>query len=136
MDQFPPQFGKPGESFPPAIESPVFFPCEAIFSDLSLPPMLGNKEKERIARRLAGSDCGRRLAYAELCRRFGAKLTHPALCDIAEPVAARAGVRLDRDAKRRKDVLLQWFVEHWPALTSYLGSMLLANGEVAWGPSQ
>jgi hypothetical protein len=78
------------------------------------------KEKERIADRLAGFNVMDNPVWREITGRFGRKIKHPELLSIADVLAAHANIKLDRDAKRRKPVLVKWFNENWGSLRPYL----------------
>jgi hypothetical protein len=44
---------------------------------------------------------------------YGPKLSHDELVSIGGLVANALQIRLDRDARRRKSVMIKWFEEHW-----------------------
>jgi hypothetical protein len=49
------------------------------------------------------------------------------LISIGHLVAARVGIRPDRDARRRKSVMLKWFEENWTVIEPLLGSIVLED---------
>jgi hypothetical protein len=78
------------------------------------------REKERIAVRLSGFNARENDAWKEMTRRFGSSIKHPELLTMAEALAKQAKLMLDRDAKRRKTVLIKWFEENWEAIRPHL----------------
>jgi hypothetical protein len=130
MDESLSFFDSPDESFLHAIGSPSFFTWDGLLSDLFVPPTLPSAEKQRIAKRLEGFDSQESLAYRELCRRFGTRLRREDLLTIARALTPPGVLRVDRDATRRKEVLLKWFDENWPVLEPRLGCMVLWPADI------
>jgi hypothetical protein len=93
-------------------------------------PAESNKEKERIAERLGGFNSKDNVVWKEITHRFGSNLKQPELLSIAHVLASHAGLKLDRDAKRRKSVLVKWFDEHWSQLCPYLDYVVLEDARV------
>jgi hypothetical protein len=86
-----------------------------------------NKEKVRILGRLKdfnAKDCS---VWREITGRFGRNIKQPELLSIASVLAGHANIKLDRDARRRKTVLVKWFEENWPALQPYLDYVVLED---------
>jgi hypothetical protein len=50
---------------------------------------------------------------------------HDELVSIGLLVADRLNITLDRDARRRKIVLLKWFDENWPLIEPLLPEIIL-----------
>lgn len=88
-----------------------------------------NNELLRIAVRLQGFNPKDNFVTKEITRRFGANLKQGELINIAQVIADTAQIKLDRDAKRRKNVLLKWFEEHWAQITPYLDYIVLEDGK-------
>ena len=86
-------------------------------------------EKQRIAMRMSGFQLKGNRIWEELSSRFGANIKRGELTNIAQVLANAAHIKLDRDAKRRKSVLLKWFEEHWDALYELLDYVVLDNNE-------
>jgi hypothetical protein len=86
-----------------------------------------NPEKERIAQRLEGFNPRENQAWKEITQRFGPSIKHPELLSMAKVLANHAKLKLDRDAKRRKTVLLKWFEENWAALQPFLDYVALED---------
>ena len=95
------------------------------------PPLLNSndniKEKDRIFQRMSGFDPKDNQAWREITARFGSNIKHPELLSIAEVLAKNANVKLDRDAKRRKTVLIKWFSENWVAISPFLNYVVLED---------
>lgn len=77
-------------------------------------------EKVRIRSRLRGFDYQASRSWLYLCRQFGPDLNQGELLSIAEVVAEQANLRVDRDAKRRKNVLRKWFEENWNIISLFI----------------
>lgn len=87
----------------------------------------GNKEKERITNRLNGFNPKDNPAWREITTRFGNNIKQPELLSIATVLASNANIKLDRDAKRRKSVLIKWFEENWKAILPFLDYVVLED---------
>ena len=79
-----------------------------------------NSEKRRIAMRMNGFDSKDNPVWNEISRRFGSNIKQGELTNIAKVIAESAQIKLDRDAKRRKSVLLKWFDENWAEIQPFL----------------
>ncbi|KAH0786439.1 hypothetical protein GPJ56_009650 [Histomonas meleagridis] len=86
-----------------------------------------NGEKIRVAVRLAGFDAKESPVVQDINRRFGSDIKQGELVNIAAIIAENAGIKLDRDAKRRKSVLLKWFDENWTKIQPYLDYIVLED---------
>jgi hypothetical protein len=58
---------------------------------------------------------------------FGPDLKQEELVSIAELIAKRLDIRLDRDARRRKIVMVKWFDENWTAVEPLLSAIVLED---------
>jgi hypothetical protein len=96
-----------------------------------IPAPVDNKEKERIAERLGGFNSKDNFVWKEISNRFGNNIKQPELLSIANVLASHANLKLDRDAKRRKSVLIKWFDEHWAQVQPYLDYVLLEDAHVS-----
>ena len=85
----------------------------------------GNKEKERISNRLNGFDPKNNFVWKEITQKFGSNIKQQELLSIATVIADKAKIKLDRDAKRRKTVLIKWFQENWDAIHPYFDYVVL-----------
>jgi hypothetical protein len=56
---------------------------------------------------------------------FGERIQLHALLDVAIRLSQEAGITLDRDAKRRKNVLIKWFEEHWDKIYPLLNQWIM-----------
>jgi hypothetical protein len=102
------------------IHFPQLFQCDGAAD----PSPLG--ELDRIQRRLDGFNWPKSRAWAHLSCQFGPRLNQEELVSIAELVGNYLGIRLDRDARRRKIVMIKWFEEHWTAIQPILRIVVLA----------
>ena len=85
------------------------------------------KEKERIANRLANFHPKDTVVWREITQRFGSSIKQPELLSIATVLAQNANIKLDRDAKRRKSVLIKWFQENWQIIRPFLDYVVLED---------
>jgi hypothetical protein len=88
------------------------------------------REKARVARRLNGFNIKDTIVWKVMTRRFGGNIKHPELVSMAEVLSSHACITLDRDAKRRKSVLVKWFQENWASIEPYLPYIVLEDGRV------
>lgn len=72
-----------------------------------------DREKERVNKRLSTFSPNCSIAYYWIIKQFGESIKHEQLRYVAQDIAERKRLTLDRDAKRRKTVLLKWFDENW-----------------------
>jgi hypothetical protein len=78
------------------------------------------QERKRIIARL-GTFCGKTSkAWEGITKRFGDHLNHTELLSIAQVVGWLIGINVDREAKRRKEILIKWFDDHWPIVSVVL----------------
>jgi hypothetical protein len=85
-------------------------------------------DRQKVCRRIGDFEWHKSAEWEEICRRYGGDLLHKDLLAIAKVTAIKAGLPLDRDAKRRKNVLIKWFHEHWEILSEYLPEALPVDG--------
>jgi hypothetical protein len=122
----------PGQTYQPTTS-----PASLSSSPAVLPPAVGpyfppygqTKEKKRIADRLGAFNPKDNLVWKAISTKFGSSIKFPELLSIANVLAVSAAVHLDRDAKRRKCVLIKWFEEHWPVLAPYFDTVVLQTVE-------
>lgn len=84
-----------------------------------------NSELQRISNRLMGFDYENSIPWMVFTLKLGPHPTHADLLDVARSVSRELGFRLDRDAKRRKIVLIKWFDEHWATIAPYIDYYLV-----------
>ena len=69
-------------------------------------------ERKRVDARLNGFVYKESRAWHEITRYYGDGLNQAELLSIAEVIASQIGVKVDREAKRRKEVLIKWYDEN------------------------
>lgn len=84
-----------------------------------------DSERSRISERISGFDPKNNIAWRTLTDRLGSNLTQRELLSIAKLVSQEANIKLDRDAQRRKIVLIKWFVENWEFVEPRLSDIVL-----------
>jgi hypothetical protein len=106
----------------PKVMTPTFF----------VPPLrdavLANsisEERERVQRRVEGFNWRKSRAWTQLTCLYGPKLNQEELVSIADLVAGRLQIKLDRDARRRKTVIIKWFEENWNLIQPLLSTIVL-----------
>ena len=85
-------------------------------------------EIERINNQLGGFDWKKSHAWSKISRTIGNEATLPTLRVIAQDMATKVNIRLGRDEKRRKCVLVKWFNDNWSKLEPML-KMYSISGE-------
>lgn len=86
-------------------------------------------EMERVKRRIQGFNYKSSHAWKMLTAKYGPKLAHEELMSIAELLSAQVNINLDRDAKRRKAVLVKWFEENWEIIQGCLQFVILESDD-------
>jgi len=86
-------------------------------------------EKSRIANRLHGFNPKENRVWFEITKRYGEGIKQQELLSIAQVLSATTNIKLDRDAKRRKSVLIKWFEENWYIIHPYLGFVILEDNQ-------
>ena len=87
-----------------------------------------SREKDRISERMAGFNPKDNDVWRRITAKFGPNIKQPELLSIANVLAQNCNVKLDRDAKRRKSVLIKWFEENWVTISPYLDYVVLEDG--------
>lgn len=70
-------------------------------------------ERKRIRKRIANFDQRKSQAWKYLTLMYGPQIKHEKLINLAEYAASYLKIYIDRDARRRKCVLIKWFDENW-----------------------
>jgi hypothetical protein len=86
-----------------------------------------SEERERVQRRVEGFDWQKSPTWLHLSCLYGPKLKQDELVSIAEICAQKLEIRLDRDARRRKVVMIKWFEENWFRIRHVLPFIVLDN---------
>ena len=73
-------------------------------------------ERRRVDKRLKGFVVKDSRAWKEICSHYGPNLNQIELLSIAEVMGHLLHIRVDREAKRRKEVLIKWFDENIDAI--------------------
>lgn len=94
---------------------------------LAGPSQESNTERRRIESRLNGFNPKDNRAWKAITEQFGVQIKQPELLSIATLVAENANIKLDRDAKRRKTVLIKWFDEHWDVIQKFIHFVVLED---------
>lgn len=82
-------------------------------------------ERKKLEDRSSVIDPNKSLAYAELKKKNWDILTQNELLSIAQLLAKKADVELDREAKRRKQILLIWFHENFEKIKPYMDNLFV-----------
>ncbi|OHS96568.1 hypothetical protein TRFO_37278 [Tritrichomonas foetus] len=86
-------------------------------------------ERKRVDSRLKGFSVRESAAWKEICKRFGPNLNQTELLSLAEVIAKQANLKVDREAKRRKEVLIKWYEENLTEVMEYLPYVVLQDSE-------
>lgn len=90
-----------------------------------------DNEIARVQQRVSGFNPQCSDAWAGLCQHFGSKITQDELVSIAEAIKLYAQVKLDRDARRRKSVILKWYQDNWAQISKYIKYVVLEDDSSA-----
>jgi hypothetical protein len=70
-------------------------------------------EIERVQERVRDFNWRRSQVWAHLTWAYGPIVTQEELVSLATMLSKQLRIRLDRDARRRKPVMIKWFEENW-----------------------
>jgi hypothetical protein len=84
-----------------------------------------SEEVERVQQRVDGFNYHKSVPWKSLVTLYGPRIRQDELVSIAEVIAHKSGIRLDRDARRRKSVMVKWFEENWQVIEPLLSSIVL-----------
>lgn len=84
-------------------------------------------ERDKVEARLKDFNYKESRAWKEITDRFGSKLSQSELLAIAVIISYCDRLKLDREAKRRKEVLIKWFDENIDRCLLYFESMVLVD---------
>lgn len=84
-------------------------------------------ERRKVDRRLEGFTPTTSRAWREICERYGSGLNQTELLSLAEVISIHLGLKVDRDAKRRKEVLIKWFDENFDQILPFLDHVILED---------
>ena len=87
-------------------------------------------EKVRISKRVENWTPENSEAWRQLQNIYGDRVQLRLLLDIAEKLSEQCNIPLDRDAKRRKIILIKWFEEHWAELSPLVGNWSISQGKI------
>lgn len=82
-------------------------------------------ERQKIDERIRNFDYEKSNAWMELARRGWDQLSQAELLSIAQIFGKKFTIPIDREAKRRKSVLVKWFEENLNALRPHLDNIEL-----------
>jgi len=82
-------------------------------------------ERERVDRRLDGFIAKESRAWKEITEHYGSSLNQGELLSLAEVLASEIGLHVDREAKRRKEVLIKWYDENIEKIAPFLKYVVL-----------
>jgi hypothetical protein len=89
-----------------------------------------SEECERVRRRTEGFNWKHSRAWGQLTSIYGMKLSQHELVSIGDLVAEKLEIKLDRDARRRKTVMIKWFEENWGLIQPLLHLVVLDRTEL------
>lgn len=86
-------------------------------------------ERRKVDARLSGFSGSESLGWKVICEFYGPNLNQPELLSLAEVLADQLHLKVDRLAKRRKEVLIKWFDENIALIQPYLPFVKLEDDE-------
>jgi hypothetical protein len=84
-------------------------------------------ERRRVDARLNGFSLKESPAWRMIIRRFGENLNQMELLSLAQVLSDRLNLKIDREAKRRKEVLIKWYDENFRAISEVLPYVYLED---------
>lgn len=86
-------------------------------------------EKARNMERMEGFDERESYAYNKLCERYGPKPSQHELLSLAQVISENLDILLDREAFRRKRVLIKWFDENFTKIEPFWENYIVVIDE-------
>lgn len=87
-------------------------------------------EKYRISKRVENWIPENSSVWKNLQALFGERVQFRILLDLAQLISEDQTIQLDRDAKRRKVVLVKWFEEHWDQISPIINNYSYNHGKI------
>lgn len=87
-------------------------PNDKSFNDETVRHSQTEIERKRVDKRLKGFVFKESKAWKLICSHYGSNLNQVELLSIAEVIGQELSIKVDREAKRRKEVLIKWFEEN------------------------
>ena len=84
-------------------------------------------ERIRVINRLNGFGFQNSPSWSIISSRWGDNLSQTELLGIATILCTKTGLKVDREAKRRKDVLVKWFDENFHIIQRYFDLIVLED---------
>jgi len=88
-----------------------------------------DNERQRVEKRLNGFEVRGCRAWNAIVDSFGPSLSQNELLSIAQIISYHASLKLDREAKRRKEVLIKWFDENFATIQPYFQKIVLRDAD-------
>lgn len=86
---------------------------------------IGMKEQKKDSQSLKEINPKDNPVWQEITHRFGTNIKQPELLSIALILSSHFHIKIDRDAKRRKGILIKWFQENWNVIQPFLNNIVL-----------
>ncbi|OHT15332.1 hypothetical protein TRFO_42593 [Tritrichomonas foetus] len=86
-----------------------------------------NEDRKKADIRLQGFNPLESQVWREICQKYGSSLSQNELLSLAEVIASHIGTRVDREAKRRKEVLIKWFDENSEKILAFLPYVIIED---------
>jgi hypothetical protein len=103
-------------------------PQSFAFRDLSLhDDIFLSDDRLRVRQRMGEFNWKMSATWARLRCLYGSQLSLAELISIADIIAQRLDIKADRDARRRKSVMIRWFDENWVQIQVILHIIVLEN---------
>ena len=77
-------------------------------------------DKEKVKAILGDFDPNKSEAWLTLEECFGVNVKQPPLLEIAKIIGQHVHINVNRNARRRKSVLIKWYHDNWNALKPYI----------------
>ncbi|KAK8834168.1 hypothetical protein M9Y10_011661 [Tritrichomonas musculus] len=87
------------------------------------------KDKRKADARLQDFDPKNCFVWKKFCEKFGSSLSQTELISIAEVISSNIGVKVDREAKRRKEILIKWFDENSEKIIPFIDFLRIERSE-------
>lgn len=86
-----------------------------------------NYDRRKADSRLGDFDPKNSKIWKKICNKFSPNLSQNELVSLAEIIASNVKIKVDREARRRKEVLIKWFDENSEKIDPFINIIHLST---------
>ena len=89
-----------------------------------------SEDKEKVKQILSDFDPNKSEAWNTITERFGMNIKQPPLLEIAKIIGEHINISVNRNARRRKSVLIKWYHDNWALIKPFIGNFTVNDETV------